>query len=222
MRIATVGPHNRVEELKQKVSSTHELIEVKNNQFEGYDLIFDLSFDEAPDRLSHYSSLTDIPVIVCAVNTTIEQAINASTTQVQCALYGINSLPTFINRGLAEMTSLKEDLKPQVEMIFEKMEWDIKWVESRVGLVTPRIICMIINEAYYTVQEGTATKEAIDVGMKLGTAYPKGPFEWADQIGIESVYNMLDSIYADTRDERYKICPLLKKEYLQQQMALND
>jgi 3-hydroxybutyryl-CoA dehydrogenase len=74
---------------------------------------------------------------------------------------------------------------------------------------------MIINEAFFTVQEGTASREDIDTGMKLGTAYPKGPFEWMNEVGIENVYLALEAIYNDTKDGRYKICPLLKKEYLQ-------
>lgn len=73
---------------------------------------------------------------------------------------------------------------------------------------------MIINEAYFTVQEGTASKTDIDLGMKLGTAYPKGPFEWCEEIGIANVYETLAALYEDTGDERYKICPMLKTEYL--------
>jgi 3-hydroxybutyryl-CoA dehydrogenase len=96
------------------------------------------------------------------------------------------------------------------------LQTDFVVVVDRVGLVTPRVICMIINEAFYTVQEGTASKKDIDIAMKLGTNYPLGPFEWAKKIGIENVYLVLDSVYKDTKDERYKICPLLKKEYLNQ------
>jgi 3-hydroxybutyryl-CoA dehydrogenase len=73
---------------------------------------------------------------------------------------------------------------------------------------------MIINEAFYTVQEGTATRQDIDLAMKLGTNYPYGPFEWCERIGIRHVYELLQAMYDDTRDERYKVCPLLKKEYL--------
>jgi 3-hydroxybutyryl-CoA dehydrogenase len=50
--------------------------------------------------------------------------------------------------------------------------------------------------------------------MKLGTAYPHGPFEWCDKIGIVNVYEILNAMAADTHDERYKICSLLKTEYL--------
>ena len=81
-------------------------------------------------------------------------------------------------------------------------------------MVTPRVVLMIINEAYFPVQEGTASKDAINQAMKLGTNYPMGPFEWCVKIGIKDVYEMLEAMYQDTGDERYKICPLLKREYL--------
>jgi 3-hydroxybutyryl-CoA dehydrogenase len=77
---------------------------------------------------------------------------------------------------------------------------------------------MIINEAYYTVQERTALPEDIDQAMKLGTNYPKGPFEWCREIGINNVYHLLDSMYLDTREERYKICSLLKQEWINSQL----
>ena len=91
---------------------------------------------------------------------------------------------------------------------------EITLVDDRVGMVTPRIIAMIINEAYYTVQEGTASKADIDTGMKLGTNYPMGPFEWVQKWGLTNIYELLEALYLDSKDERYKICPLLKKEYL--------
>jgi 3-hydroxybutyryl-CoA dehydrogenase len=55
--------------------------------------------------------------------------------------------------------------------------------------------------------------EDIDKGMRLGTNYPNGPFEWCDRIGIRDVYETLEAIWCDTHDERYKICPLLKTRY---------
>jgi 3-hydroxybutyryl-CoA dehydrogenase len=73
---------------------------------------------------------------------------------------------------------------------------------------------MIINEAYFTLEEGTANREDIDKGMKLGTAYPFGPFEWSQLVGIDVVYETLLAIKTDTGDERYKICNLLKTDYL--------
>ena len=102
----------------------------------------------------------------------------------------------------------------RLNSIMKDLGSDFLVVDDRVGLVTPRVICMIINEAYYTVQEGTASREDIDIAMKLGTNYPFGPFEWCQRIGVRHVYELLEAVYDDTKDERYKICPLLKKEYL--------
>jgi len=48
----------------------------------------------------------------------------------------------------------------------------------------------------------------------LGTNYPKGPFEFCSEFGINQVYLLLEALYQDTHDERYKICSLLKTEYL--------
>ena len=98
--------------------------------------------------------------------------------------------------------------------VFTFLGYQPEYVQSRVGFITPRIICMIINEAYYTVQEGTASKNDIDIAMKLGTNYPKGPFEFCTEFGIKQVYLLLEALYQDTHDERYKICSLLKTEYL--------
>jgi 3-hydroxybutyryl-CoA dehydrogenase len=123
-------------------------------------------------------------------------------------------MPTFFNRELLEVSLRSTDQRTDLEKICQLLSTDFAVVDDRVGLVTPRIICMIINEAYYTVQEGTASRADIDLAMKLGTNYPLGPFEWCNKIGIEHVYHLLNTVYHDTHDERYKICALLKRDCL--------
>ena len=67
-------------------------------------------------------------------------------------------------------------------------------------MITPRVIAMIINEAYFTLQAGVSTKEEIDTAMKLGTNYPYGPFEWADKIGLNRIKTLLQTLSkTDTR-----------------------
>jgi len=81
-------------------------------------------------------------------------------------------------------------------------------------MATPRVVSMIINEAYYLLQERGAAANDIDAALKLGVNYPYGPFEWAEKIGIANIAQTLEAVYHDTHDERYKICPLLKKAAL--------
>lgn len=217
MKIGVTGSQNRIDELKEKISSSAELVEIKNTELnqigsKGLDAFIDLNFDDATENLNHYLQL-EIPVLLSAVKTQLVKELAGKTTSAP--ILGINALPTFINRSLLEASFYNEADKSKLETLANALGWECKWVEDRVGMVTPRIIFMIVNEAYFTVQEGTANKADIDTGMKLGTNYPHGPFEWSEKVGLKDVYEVLEALYQDTHDERYKICPLLKTEYHQ-------
>ena len=130
------------------------------------------------------------------------------------SIFGFVGLPTFLNREILEVSVVSQEQETVLGNACKGLGTTFQLVDDRVGLVTPRVICMIINEAYYTVQEGTASREDIDLAMKLGTNYPYGPFEWCQKIGVKNVYELLAAVHDDTKDERYEICSLLKKEYL--------
>ena len=128
--------------------------------------------------------------------------------------FGFCGLPTLINRTLLEVSLYHEADRTKLAETCAALGTDFRVVADRVGLVTPRVICQIINEACFTLQEGTASMQDIDLGMKLGTSYPRGPFAWANAIGVERVYAVLEALWHDTHDERYKVCPLLKRQAL--------
>lgn len=219
MKILARGEKIRTEELKQKLSSIeHELTVIDDTDLVSvnlsfYDLIIDLTFDEHPGQLKYYAGLS-IPVIVSAVKIQLAGAAHMYGNAIKCTLIGMNALPTFINRSLAEVSLLHHKDIAALDVLMGQLKWEYKLVEDRVGMVTPRVIFMIINEACYTVQEGTASMKDIDTSMKLGTNYPYGPFEWADLIGVKHVYETLNAVYEDTKEERYKICPLLRTIFL--------
>jgi len=218
MKILLRGEKIVTNELKQKLTAA-EVTEIQDSDYPQidlsvFDMIFDLSIDEHSNALKYYAPLKNIPVFVGAVKMQLAAAANIYGREILCTLIGINDLPTFINRSLAEVSLLNKLDEPALQKIMHDLGWEYKLVQDRVGMVTPRIIMMIINEACYTLQEGTASMQDIDTSMKLGTNYPFGPFEWADKIGIKHVYETLKAVYDDTHDERYKICPMLKTIYL--------
>ena len=214
MKIAAKGQPNQIAELELLLPD-YSLIPFKNTEIDAYDVIFDLDFDDTPEQIGLYMEVQNAIIVVGAVKVQLEELYAEAGSRPQCTIVGMNTLPTFINRSLVEFCATHDNDEAIAADVFKKLGLESRCVKSRVGLVTPRIVCMIINEAYYTVQEGTASREDIDLGMKLGTAYPKGPFEWSQEIGIDHVYETLEALYQDTKDERYKICPLLKTEYLQ-------
>ena len=82
------------------------------------------------------------------------------------------------------------------------------------GLVRVRIVCCLINEAVSALMEGVATAGDIDLAMKLGTNYPHGPLEWADQIGLDTVLGVMTGLFNEWGEDRYRPVPLLRRMVL--------
>jgi 3-hydroxybutyryl-CoA dehydrogenase len=95
--------------------------------------------------------------------------------------------------------------------LFSAIGQETEVVQDEAGLVFPRILSMIINEAAFSLMEGTASVEDIDEAMKKGTNYPRGPLEWAEKVGIEDVYAVLTGLHHNLGEERYRPAPLIRK-----------
>lgn len=83
--------------------------------------------------------------------------------------------------------------------------------EDYPGFISNRILCPMLNEAIFCLQEGVATKEAIDGIMKLGMNHPMGPLALADYIGLDTVLHIMDVLYDGFGDSKYRAAPLLRR-----------
>ena len=84
-------------------------------------------------------------------------------------------------------------------------------VTNRPGFVVNRILCPMINEAIFVLQEGLATPEDIDAGMKLGCNHPVGPLALADMIGLDTLLAIMQVFSEGFDDPKYRPAPLLKE-----------
>ena len=215
MNIYVIGNDHQSEEVKKKISLKHSIVKIQSVlelvKTKG-SIVFDFTLDDNPENLDMYAGLEDIILFVNSTRNSLGEMAYFSEGSLP-QLFGFAGDPTFLERTILEVSVYTHNTIDHTSL-FKKMGLHAAVVQDRLGFVTPRIISMIINEAFFTVQENTATREDIDTGMKLGTNYPMGPFEWSNKWGLDKIYELLDALYLDTREERYKICPLLKKEYL--------
>jgi 3-hydroxybutyryl-CoA dehydrogenase len=135
------------------------------------------------------------------INSTIKTLEELGTPK---NVHRINGWATFIKRDLWEVATQDEQGLKQIMTAFQ---YKYIIVKDEPGFVASRVISMIINEAYFALEENVSTKEEIDIAMKLGTNYPFGPFEWAERIGITNIRGLLHKL--SEKDTRYAVCKAL-------------
>ena len=127
---------------------------------------------------------------------------------------GFHALPPLAEAKLVELTKGPDSTgaaAEATERFFATLGKHVAWVDDAPGLVLGRIVCQVINECAFALGEGVGSAADIDAGMVHGLNYPRGPLGWADQIGLDHVLAVLDGLYDERREERYRTAPVLAR-----------
>jgi 3-hydroxybutyryl-CoA dehydrogenase len=126
---------------------------------------------------------------------------------------GFHVLPPIEDSSLVELTR-GPDAAPSAAAaaarFFATLGKHTVWVGDAPGLVLGRIVCQVVNEAAFALAQGVGSALDIDAGMVHGLNYPRGILAWADEIGLDHVLAVLDGLYEERREERYRCSPLLR------------
>ncbi len=184
------------------------------------DIVFELtSYDkEMKFRILNFIESKNTTCIIVSNSVCITALEQASEINSPANLTGISLYPGFSSAKAVEIALTKFTDAQKVESLKELLTGAGKQIlvsPDRPGMIAMRIISLIINEAYLVLQEGTSNREDIDTAMKLGTNYPYGPIEWSEKLGIDLVHKILESMFHEFGDDRYRITPLLKEKHLE-------
>jgi 3-hydroxybutyryl-CoA dehydrogenase len=104
-----------------------------------------------------------------------------------------------------------EDVVVTIKKIAEEIGKTPVQVNEAAGFVVNRILIPMINEAAFIKMEGVSNIAGIDAAMKLGANHPMGPLELGDLVGLDVCLAIMDVLYNETGDSKYRACPLLRK-----------
>ena len=207
MRLVVLANEQQKEELLSAGINDDCKIDWINSskEFSSYpdaDAMMDLLFEENGYQATHLKSFLPKTIFVNSIAKTI--------SEIGFPFIRINAWPGFLKRNIAEVACGNESNKKGAEKILSLLNKKTEWVPDVKGFISARVVSMIINEAWFALEENVSTKEEIDIAMKLGTNYPYGPFEWGKKVGLKNIAALLGEL--SLTEKRYIPAPFLVKE----------
>ncbi|WAA12205.1 3-hydroxybutyryl-CoA dehydrogenase [Fervidibacillus halotolerans] len=204
---------------EQDENTTLQNIEITTDLHKGKDrdLVIEAAIEKMDTKKQIFRQLDKITpkTTILATNTSslpiTELASATNRPEKVIGMHFMNPVPVMklveIIRGLAT----SDETYLTVKKITEQIGKVPVEVNDFPGFISNRVLMPMINEAVYALQEGVATKEAIDEIMKLGMNHPMGPLELADFIGLDTCLYIMEILHQGLGDDKYRPCPLLRK-----------
>ncbi len=183
----------------------------------GADLVVEAVFENEEVKKSIFRELDAAAPAGCilATNTSsISITSIASATERPESVVGMhfmNPVPLMKLVELIKGEETSDEVVARTKAIAEAVGKTVGVSEDYAGFVANRILMPMINEAAFTLYEGIATREDIDTIMKLGMNHPMGPLTLADFIGIDVCVNILDYLYEQFGDSKFRCAPNMRR-----------
>jgi len=141
-----------------------------------------------------------------------ELATATSRPDKVMGIHFFNPVPVMKLLELIKSITTSEETFNSVKSFALKLDKSPVEVNEAPGFIVNRILIPMINEGIFILNEGVAKANDIDVAMKMGANHPMGPLELADLIGLDVCLAIMETLYEEFADPKYRPCPLLKKK----------
>jgi len=172
------------------------------------------SFKVKCDIFEYLDRICAEPVILASNTSSISITEIAATTRRPDRVIGMhffNPVPVMQLIEIIRGAATSDATYARVETLSQKLGKTPVEVHDYPGFVSNRVLMPMINEAIFCLQEGVASRDAIDAVMKLGMAHPMGPLTLADFIGLDVCLHIMNVLHDGLGDSKYRACPLLKR-----------
>jgi 3-hydroxybutyryl-CoA dehydrogenase len=195
-----------------RIRGTTELSELKE-----VDVVIEAVVENMVLKKALYAQLDAVcrPEAVLASNTSglsiTEMASVTGRPEKVVGMHFFNPVPVMKLVEVIKGTATSGETYTLAMDLSRKMGKEPISVNEAPLFVVNRILVPMINEAAFVLMEGVASAEDIDRGMMLGANHPIGPLALADLVGLDVLLAVMDTLYQETGDSKYRTCPLIRK-----------
>lgn len=200
------------EDILSKITGTTDI-----SLAEDCDLVIEAAVENMEIKKSIFSKLDSIckESTILATNTSslsiTEVASATNRVDKVIGMHFFNPAPIMKLVEVIKGIATSQETFDKVKNLSKAIGKEVVEVLESPGFVVNRILIPMINEATFILQEGIASAEDIDTSMKYGANHPMGPLELGDLIGLDVCLAIMDVLYKETGDSKYRASALLKK-----------
>lgn len=198
--------------IKSNIKITTDIKELYNCQ-----LVIECINENKDDKqaiLKIIDKICDEETIIASNTSSISISLLANSTKRADKVIGLHFMSPVATMKLVEIikgTKTSNETIKIMNKLIEKITKIPIIIKDCPGFVSSRLVAVIINEAAYILMQGIADVRSIDNIAKLGMNLPVGPLKLADEIGLDVVENVVNSMYENCKNDKYKLAPIIKE-----------